>query len=356
MILGQAGALQVHKAGFLKLVVGSPLALDFDVTDDLLAKIEASPHVTAAAPRIMFGAMVNASDTTSFAMVTAIDPAREFQVCTRRADRLAKGKLPAAGENDRGVFAAELARRLGLAEGGTAAFLSSDKDGVLNGVEMKLSGTQGLAGMPGAESKLAVMPLQLAQELLRMPGRATEIAVGLDDLDKVDEAREALAAALGPQWEVTTWKQMAPTIVDVVQYQNTALSVVASIFLFIALLGIANAMLMSVLERTREIGTMMAVGMRRRRILVLFLIEAGLLASIAGTLGALAGTGLVGYLGIDGIRMLGAGGGMIHLVPFVTAQYAALVVAVATAGSLVASFSPAWRASRLRPVEALTHV
>ena len=126
-------------------------------------------------------------------------------------------------------------------------------------------------------------------------------------------------------------------------------------FLLAVLLGIVNVMLMSVLERVREIGTMLAVGMRRKNIIALFLLEGSLLGLVGGVLGALVGGAVTLWLHHRGILLPSPGANADSIVrPFVPLMYLVRAVVLATVGAGLASLWPAWRASRLRPVEALS--
>jgi len=101
------------------------------------------------------------------------------------------------------------------------------------------------------------------------------------DAENVDRVLPAVAAvAPPPGLEIHTWRALAKNITDIIKYQNVFLGVASFVFLLIALTLIVNTMIMAVLERVREIGTMMAVGVRRRQVLGLFLIESALLSRI----------------------------------------------------------------------------
>ena len=95
-IASQIGALQIHRAGYMAQVFGTPLDLDLAYDDALLKKLAAVENVKAVAPRINFGAMVSTGDSTTFAMITAFDPARDLKVCPLRYERLSDGALPSA--------------------------------------------------------------------------------------------------------------------------------------------------------------------------------------------------------------------------------------------------------------------
>jgi len=359
VIYGQTGAVQVHKKGFMKYVGTAPLSLDVPSDDAFLARITAVPGVVAAAPRIAFGGMLNANDETAFALFNAVDPAREMKVCPRRVEQVSAGVFLDAAQPKApsGVFSPELMARVRIKTGDTAALLTGDKDGVLNALDAKTVGVFGQPGIPLPEKKLGFVTLAFAQELLRMEGRATEVAVNIKDLDDTEAVADRLRAALGDEYEVSTWHDFAGFLDEMIRNQNFVLNFIAGIFLFVALLGIANTMVMSVLERTREIGTMMSVGVRRRQILSLFLVEAGLLGLSGGVLGGGLGLGLILYFGKVGMTLYFAGSTVpIHVFPFISVKYLLFIFSLATVGAVVAALSPALRASRLRPVEALAAV
>lgn len=159
---------------------------------------------------------------------------------------------------------------------------------------------------------------------------------------------------LGVEYEVHTWKDLAPVAKDVVETQNTALGIVTVIFLVVILMGLANALLTSVLERVREIGTMLAVGAKRRQVLTMFVIEAVLLGVLGALLGCALGSAIVMALSVNGVTLTMPGASIPqHLVPFVEVKFLVRMVALSVVGATFASLWPAWRASRLRPVEAL---
>src|SRR5207302_858445 len=111
------------------------------------------------------------------AIFQAFDPAREFKVCPQRNDFVADGKPldpKVPGGSD---LSTELMRRIGVKVGQAAALLTNDKDGVLNAAEVPIVGSLDMGGIPLFEKKLLFLPLATAQELLRMEGRSTEIAV-----------------------------------------------------------------------------------------------------------------------------------------------------------------------------------
>lgn len=356
VVLGQTGALQVHRTGFLKSVSAS-LDMSIPSDDAFLAKIKAIPGVKEATARIMFGGMPNANDVSTAALFTAMDPRRELAVCPRRNEMIYRGKALKDSGPAAAILSPELAASLGIKLGQKATLLTGDRDGVMNALDFEFVGEYGQPGLPLPDKKLGFVPLAFAQELLRMEGRATEIAVALHRFEDAEKVKPVLQATLGPEYEVSTWHDVAAYIDDAIATQNFILNLIAGVFLFVALLGIANTMLMSVLERTREIGTMMSVGVRRRQILTLFLLEASLLGLAGGVLGSIAGGGFVLYYGHKGMILPIPGMlAPLHVFPLVSAGYILFILGLAAGGAALAALWPSVRASRMRPVEALSAV
>lgn len=357
IVLGQTGALQIHRKGFLKAVATSSLDLTVPTDEAFLAKIRAVPGVKAVTARIAFGGMVNANDTSAVAMLSAIDPKSEVEVCPRRLDMISSGKTLAEGGPTAAILTPELASNIGIGLGKVATILTNDRDGVMNALDVSYVGVYGQPGLPMPDKKFGFVALPLAQELLRMPNLATEIAIRMDNFDRAEELKPILQGVVGPEFEVATWHDVASFVDDAIAAQNATLNLIAGIFLFVALLGIANTMLMSVLERTREIGTMMSVGVRRRQILGLFLLEAAVLGLLGGILGAAAGCSFVFYYGHKGIILKFPGMlAPLHIYPNINLGYILFVLGLAAGGAVLSALWPAVRASQMRPVEALAAV
>lgn len=356
VVAGQTGAIQVHKKGFLKNVLSSPLSMDMPHDAAFMQKLKSVKHVQGVAPRILFAGMVNVADETLFLGIQAVDPKLEFQVVPLRKLTLADNKQFESGKvPDAMVLTEQLDKALrtgNVPKDSPVAVLAPDRDGALSGENVTLTGIMKLS-MPG-EKKLGMMQLSTAQRLLKMEGRATEYAVAVDDIDNIPQVVADVQKLLGPEYEVHSWDQIATFVKEAMFRQNFILSLVATVFLILMLLGVANTMLMSVLDRTREIGTMMAVGVRRSKIVVLFLMEAATIGALGGVLGGSLGSGVVLWLNRRGIEISMPGSTVpFTIYPYVTPTYLVGVIALAGFGALIFAAYPAWRASRLRPVQAL---
>ncbi|WNG38010.1 ABC transporter permease [Archangium minus] len=344
------GALQVHRAGYLDNVLSTPLTLDFAIDEAFLARVRAVEGVKAVSPRIQFAGSLGANDESLFLAATAMDPTAESAVCPNRASTFVPGSR---FDSPDGILLAEtVANALGTQQGGEAVFLAPDRDGTLNGELVHITGAT-RSVMPD-EPKTAVVPLALAQRLLRMEGRATELAVAVHRLEEAPQVAARLREALGPDYEVHTWDDILVQVKENKARDDASMGLIVAVFLVLMLLGVANTLLMSAIERTREIGTMMAVGLRRGKVMGLFLAEAVVLGATGATLGALLGAGLSAWLNHRGIIFTAPTISVpFDIRPYVDVGYLVRIVLLATAGAAVFSLYPAWRASRLRPVEAL---
>jgi len=354
-VLGSVGAVQIQRAG--SLGADEPLKLALRETPELVARITAVPGVAAVAPRLVFDGMVsNGSESTLFTAV-AIDPALEYRVCPLRATAVRGASTPlAAGDRGRALMGKALATSLGAVRG-SSLMMQSSSPGMpgTNALDVEVSGT--LSTLDFSESKHAMtVPLSFAQDLLRMPGRVTGYVASVADLEAVDAVADRLRAALSHEpvaYQVTTWHDQDVRLAEQIAQARGIFGFVAAVLFLLIAAGIVNTMHLSVQERVREIGTMVALGTRRRQVVQLFLAEAAVLGLVSAGLGASTGWLVVGAIGLRGVALHPPGGDALIVRPHIGLSFIAGVVCFAVAGAVVAALRPAFRASRRPPAEAL---
>ena len=214
---------------------------------------------------------------------------------------------------------------------------------------------------------LVLMPLASLQDLLRLPpGRIHEVGIKLHDITDATTTAAALEVQLSKTLpvRVMAWPELAPELADYVQFNRRVTFILFFIFFLLAAMGIVNTMLMAIIERTRELGMLMAVGMRPVQVVGLIVAEAASLAGASLVLGGALGAPLLWYLQVHGLN-LGGDGGAVSLAgvvvgplwygrqDFTAYTQAALGLAVT---ALVSALYPALRAARFRPAEALRKV
>lgn len=370
-VYGQIGALQVHKAGYFKNIYGNPLQLDFADSADLRQKILAVGGVENLSPRIHFSGIFSLPEVTGngveagksiYFSATAFDPEMEKKVCPEFFKWIVDGRMLSGNGTAEILLSTELADGVTLMPRGAEALpvdqwpalIAMDRDGSANGEPALAVGKLGNA-LPG-DRRVGFTTLGLAQRVLRMEGRITEYAVGIRDLDKISSVKKRLEKALGSEFEVQSWDEVMPFIEGQRAIMDLIYNVVTTIFLIVVLLGVVNAMFMSVLERTTEIGTLISLGFKRKNVVQLFIFEGVFLGVLGGVVGVLIGVIAVLVSARVGITISAPGSEIPFVLhPFVTPLFLLRVFVSASVGSAIATLLPARRASLLRPVEALSH-
>ena len=200
----------------------------------------------------------------------------------------------------------------------------------------------GLGGISSDEDNSLFIPLRTCQQFFEEGGEYQYITAQVNDVENVPKAVIELEEKLGDDVTILSSESMREMVGSILGAIEAVLGGVAAISLLVAGVGIINTMTISVMERTREIGILKAIGAKSRDVLLLFLSEALVTGMIGGTLGAMVGFLLGNLIGnyidlpVSNSVALGAG-----------------VVVFAIVTSAVSGLYPAWRASSLNPVEAL---
>jgi putative ABC transport system permease protein len=202
-----------------------------------------------------------------------------------------------------------------------------------------------MGGTLGSEDDSSLfIPLRVCQQLYMMGGEFQYIAAQVKDGGRIPEVITEINERMSDSVTVMSAESMGEMVGSILGVIEGTLGGIAAISLLVAGVGIVNTMTISVMERTREIGVLKALGAKSRDVLLMFLSEALVTGFIGGTLGVLLGFALGGLIGR-----------YINLPVSNSISLGMSVVAFAITTSALSGLYPAWRAANLRPVEALRH-
>lgn len=356
------GHIQIHKKGYVASIDNLPLNLNLkpaalQKVKKILAEI---PKIEAYSPRIKFGGVFSNFVESTNIRLNAVDPEKELATVPLLASRIIKGKRTLSpGE----ILVPELlAKGMKVGVGNTAVVVATNEDGSVNGYQFTVGGV--LRSVTGPGGRDGYIHIDDGRQILRLEEpEISEVAVRLKDFSALDKVAARLEETLGkeknaqgkPVFEIHTWEKLTPFF-NIVRMIDVMTFFIQLMLIAIVLISVMNVMIMAVYERTREIGTIAAIGTLPGRILSMFVIEGlslGLLGAVSGTvLGSIA----LFILNVLKIRFnFGRQQGLIlapslHLTDILTIGLIVVGVAV------LAGFRPAFRAARLEPIKALRHV
>ncbi|MBN9123386.1 MAG: ABC transporter permease [Nitrosospira sp. 56-18] len=349
----QLGHIQIVRPGYHDAGKADPYAF---LLPDTIPELEPpdKDRIKAVAPRLSFGGLISHGDATLSFIGDGVDP--HEQAAFELNAQLSAGRNLSADDPNGIVVGKGLARNLGVGIGDKVVLLTNTVTGGVNAIEVTVRGLFTTATKAYDDAALR-LPIQTARQLLRTKGSHAWVVL-LNDTAQTDTVLEELRNKLGGEnLEVIPWYALADFYNKTKVLFTKQIQGIKVIIVLIILLSISNTMTMSVMERIGEIGTAMALGVRRAGITRLFLTEGILLGCAGGLLGLAIGAPLAALISSIGIPMPPPPGmdsgytGEILLTWNITIE----AVALAACTTLVASILPAWKASRMQIVDALRH-
>ena len=314
----------------------------------------------AAARSYGYGLLAHGTKSAG-AMFWGVDPAREKQVFDLYKSILA-GSFLADTPHKGMVLGRKLARSLEVQVGDEIVVVVQAADGSLGNDLYTVTGILKTAG-DSIDRQAAIIHQQDFQNLYVSEGRIHEIAVNTRGALPLSEIA-ARAAKAAPGEEVKTWRQLLPSLSDLVNLFSGSIVIFGMVFFLAGALGVMNTMLMATFERIREFGILKAIGTSPWRIMRDVAAEAMVMGLVATVLGGLLGLAMSWYLQVFGLDTSGLAGGYsiggVALDPVWRAAISLKTVVrpmlVMWAVCLLSSLYPAAIAARLDPVEAISHV
>lgn len=354
----QLGHLQIYQRGYIEQGVANPAKFLIHEPNKVEQALADFPEILATTQRLTLSGLISNGNRTLNAKVTGVVPEREADFSA--FETLIGGQQLDEDTPNGGVIGKELANALQAKLGDYLIIMTNTLDGAINAIEFQVVGIA-QTGSQEFDSVFVKLPLPVVQQALETAA-VEKVMLLLHDTQQLDAVIHRLPAALqqtGLSLEYRSWDEMAGFYHKVVGMYRGLFNVIQVIIAVIVLFSIINTMTMAVYERIREIGTLRAIGTSRFGIMQLFITEGFLLGVVGGLLGLLIAA-VVAFLinlsgGIDIPPPPGMSRGYVSfilLVPSVMLYAFVLTVVVAVCSSIL----PAWRAGRVKVVEALAHV
>ena len=319
------------------------------------------PRIESGLSRLMVGALLSFKDTTMDGVLIGIDAMARRTTYPDLA--VVEGRHFEPGEKgvliNRGV-----SRKLGIRPGDDLVALGTTSDGRLNGTKLRVTGIYSIKGLEAYEWGSCYADLAGVQEILDAPDQAGLVVLRLKNSGReADSVRDHLNASFeekGMNARAFTWEDMGGPFIGGMLITRFIATIMNFVMGIIVAAGVLNTVLMATFERTREMGTMRAMGARKTDVLSVFLSEGFLLGLFGAALGALLGAGAIVFFSRFGIPAFGEAQkytyGGDRLFPILSLRDVVTPPLIMLGVSVLAALIPSLSAARQRPAESLRYV
>ena len=304
----------------------------------LVPLLEALPAVAGVSPMVSGAGLALRGEAVQSIALMGVDLNRYDRVVGLRAKVVSGSARLLPGE---AIIGRELAQDLGLRVGDRLAVQTGSSSESLRVTALVDLGVKDL------NRRTVIVPLRTAQNLLALPGGATSLDVTLHDV----WVARALAQDLQRQfpYKVESWQESNAQLVSALNAQSVSTAIIRGVVLAVVVLGIASVLVVSVVQKRREIGILRAMGATRGQVMRVFLVQGAVVGAVGSVLGLLLAVALIAAFttfvrGSDGLPLFN-----ITLPPATALQ----VALVATVCGVLAAIAPARRAAQLDPAQAI---
>jgi ABC-type lipoprotein release transport system permease subunit len=330
---------------------------------ELREQVLQDPDVLRAVTRISGQIMLSTAGKTYGAGVIGIDPSEEDVQTFSLIDAIDEGEMLTSSRGNQIIIGRRLAKNLNARLKSKVIYTLTDLKGeIIYGVA-RVSGIV-TTGAPTVDAGLAILPIDTLREALGMAdGEGTQIALFLKDHREADRVADRLSSGLPKTLAVLPWHRTQPELAGFIAMKVAGAQLMEMIIMVLVAAGIFNTLFVSVMERIREFGIMLAIGFSPATLFALVMLES-LWLGLVGLVGAAIVTAAPYYFlsthGIDISEQLGITGTEVAGVALTSVMRVgiypenALIIALAAlAGTLLSAIYPAWQAGRVAPAETI---
>ncbi len=349
----ELGHIQIHSVKFEDEKILADTIPDYR---SVLNKIKQLPDLKGLSSRVIIDAMCSSASSSRGVRMTGIIPEEESKVTTIEK-QIIEGNYLSSNSSSEIVIGKKLAENLDIKLRSKIVLSFQDFGGNIIYSAFRVAGIYQTESSLFDQSVIFVNQKEL-YDLLNSKDFSHEIAVRLNSFQQVDSVHSKLSEMF-PSLSVKDWKLLAPELKIYFEVLDLQLYIFMGIILFALLFGITNTMLMSVIERIREIGILIALGMKRGRIFSLIIIETIALSLVGGLSGLIVGAIFIEIINTTGINLSAFTEGLSQfsistiLYPSLPFNFYPVITLMIIFSAIIAAIYPAIKAIRLKPATAI---
>ncbi len=347
------GHIQIHTRSF----EDDRLLTDtIPLTKSILAEVKSQQNVTGVSARLMIEGMISSATSSGGVRITGITPADEKNITTIHK-KIVTGSYFESDDANQILIGQKLAENLGIRERSRLVLSFQGLDGTI------IYGAFRVSGIFKTESSMFDRSTVFIKEdeLLALLGSGPiyhELAIRVNTVQNVDSLYKTLKANYD-HLSVKDWRELAPELKLMDDMIGVQLNIFLAVILFAMLFGITNTMLMSVMERVREFGVLMAVGMKRRKVFAMIILETIVLSFVGGAIGMILASLTIAYFNFAGIDLSAFAIGLSEfgmesiLHPTLPLYFYVSITIMILFTAIFSAIYPAIKAIRLKPATAI---
>lgn len=328
-------------------------------SDEIEKKISEIPEVKSVCSRMKIVGMANSPEAAVGIVINGINPVKEKTVTDIYSKiQDSSGNYFESEKRNPILISSKLAEKLKLHLRSKVILTFQEKDGTMTGGAFRVIGIFKTTNAVSDETNVFVKKSDLARLTLFPENTAHEIAIRLNDKKAINNVKNIITKAY-PDLSVMTWKEIQPDLAMITDFMNQMMAIFLMIILLALGFGIVNTMLMVVLERIKEIGMLMAIGMNRLRVFTMIMLETVLLSVVGGGIGMAISAGILNYFGRVGLNFSSVSKGLESfgysaiIYPKVETSFYFMLSFLIIFTGILASVYPAIKAIKLNPAEAV---
>ncbi len=347
--------IQIHDTVFMQ---DATLFNSLDSADRIAKEISSMEGVVAVTTRIKTMAMASTAATGAGIMVNAIEPDNEKKVTDIHKFLLEGNYFEGESKSAPIIISKKLASKLKARVGSKIVLTLQHINGELAYGLFRVSGIYKTSNAMFDEPNIFIKKADLINITGYDPSKASEIAILLKETERTDEMVDKLRIRY-PGMEVLAWKELEPLLAGLSSMVDQMAYLLLIIILIAMAFGIINTMMMSVLERTRELGMLMAVGMNKKKVFLMIMLETVYLSLVGTIAGVAAGAITIYFTGIKGLNFAAwaegyeSWGYSALVYPSLYAEFYIGMTALVIVTAIIASIYPARKALKFNPAAAI---